>query len=137
MLVIKICFFRNPNNAKLPRLSSSTILYLRKCTQTHSVISRRYWAVTNIDYIHHRTGRRIGMMIAVVWFVAALVCSAPLLGWKDPQWEKRVVQDKSCIVSQDVYYQVRTGVIRVDIRDFKFGNSTVMVEYLLCTVIYY
>ena len=66
----------------------------------------RYWAVTNIDYIHHRTARRIGMMIAVVWLVAFLVCIAPLLGWKDPQWKKRVVLDKSCIVSQDVYYQV-------------------------------
>ncbi|XP_016839857.1 5-hydroxytryptamine receptor isoform X1 [Nasonia vitripennis] len=66
----------------------------------------RYWAVTNIDYIHHRTARRIGMMIAVVWAVAFLVCIAPLLGWKDPQWENRVVLDKSCIVSQDIYYQI-------------------------------
>ncbi|XP_066588179.1 5-hydroxytryptamine receptor-like isoform X2 [Prorops nasuta] len=66
----------------------------------------RYWAVTNIDYIHHRTGRRIGIMIGVVWFMAFLVCIAPLLGWKDPQWEKRVVLDKSCLVSQDIGYQI-------------------------------
>ncbi|XP_011500915.1 PREDICTED: 5-hydroxytryptamine receptor-like, partial [Ceratosolen solmsi marchali] len=66
----------------------------------------RYWAVTNIDYIHHRTGRRIGMMIVVVWLVAFFVCIAPLLGWKDSQWENRVVHDKSCIVSQDIYYQI-------------------------------
>ncbi|XP_046467399.1 5-hydroxytryptamine receptor-like isoform X1 [Neodiprion pinetum] len=66
----------------------------------------RYWAVTNIDYIHQRTGKRIGLMIAVVWLVAALVCIAPLLGWKDPQWEHRVVHEKSCLVSQDIGYQI-------------------------------
>ncbi|XP_058794621.1 5-hydroxytryptamine receptor-like [Phymastichus coffea] len=66
----------------------------------------RYWAVTNIDYIHQRTGRRIGMMIIVVWLVAFLVCIAPLLGWKDPLWEDRVNKEKKCVVSQDVYYQI-------------------------------
>ncbi|XP_015605162.1 5-hydroxytryptamine receptor [Cephus cinctus] len=66
----------------------------------------RYWAVTNIDYIHHRTGRRIGLMIAVVWLVAFLVCIAPLLGWKDQHWEMRVIQEKFCLVSQDVGYQI-------------------------------
>ncbi|XP_043466722.1 5-hydroxytryptamine receptor-like isoform X1 [Leptopilina heterotoma] len=66
----------------------------------------RYWAITNIDYIHHRTGRRIGVMIAVVWLVAFLVCIAPLLGWKDPHWETRVIDEKSCVVSQDIGYQI-------------------------------
>ncbi|XP_033219459.1 5-hydroxytryptamine receptor-like isoform X2 [Belonocnema kinseyi] len=66
----------------------------------------RYWAVTNIDYIHHRTGRRIGIMILVVWLVAALVCIAPLFGWKDPEWESRVMHGKSCLVSQDIGYQI-------------------------------
>ncbi|XP_023290106.1 5-hydroxytryptamine receptor [Orussus abietinus] len=66
----------------------------------------RYWAVTNIDYIHQRTGRRIGVMIAVVWLVAFLVCIAPLLGWKDPHWERRVILEKSCRVSQDIGYQI-------------------------------
>ncbi|KAK0175501.1 hypothetical protein PV327_009248 [Microctonus hyperodae] len=45
-------------------------------------------------------------MIAVVWMVAFLVCIAPLCGWKDPQWEERVVADKKCLVSQDVGYQI-------------------------------
>ncbi|XP_023314607.1 5-hydroxytryptamine receptor-like isoform X2 [Trichogramma pretiosum] len=66
----------------------------------------RYWAVTNIDYIHHRTARRIGLMIGVVWLVSFLVCIAPLLGWKDPKWEQRVVVEKACLVSQDMYYQI-------------------------------
>jgi hypothetical protein len=78
----------------------------RKLQYLHKWIVFRYWAVTNIDYIHHRTAHRIGMMIVVVWLVAFFVCIAPLLGWKDPQWENRVVHDKSCIVSQDIYYQV-------------------------------
>ena len=66
----------------------------------------RYWAVTNIDYIHQRTARRIGMMILVVWLVAFLVCIAPLLGWKDPGWGTRVTEERKCLISQDVGYQI-------------------------------
>lgn len=65
----------------------------------------RYWAVTNIDYIHHRTAKRIGIMILIVWCVAFLVCIAPLLGWKDPGWSQRI-EDNKCIVSQDISYQI-------------------------------
>lgn len=66
----------------------------------------RYWAVTNIDYIHARTARRVGLMIACVWVVSFLVCIAPLLGWKDPDWDRRVSEDLRCVVSQDVGYQI-------------------------------
>ncbi|RZF45745.1 hypothetical protein LSTR_LSTR012676 [Laodelphax striatellus] len=66
----------------------------------------RYWAVTNIDYIHQRTGKRIGLMILVIWCVSFLVCIAPLLGWKDPGWETRVSQERMCLVSQDIGYQI-------------------------------
>lgn len=45
------------------------------------------------------------MMIVVVWCVAFLVCIAPLLGWKDPGWNGRL-EDKKCIVSQDIGYQI-------------------------------
>ncbi|XP_063232292.1 5-hydroxytryptamine receptor-like isoform X2 [Bacillus rossius redtenbacheri] len=45
-------------------------------------------------------------MIAVVWAVAFMVCIAPMLGWKDPAWQQRVDQDRQCLVSQDVGYQV-------------------------------
>lgn len=34
-----------------------------------------------------------------------LVCIAPLLGWKDPEWENRI-ENKKCLVSQDLYYQI-------------------------------
>ncbi|KAK6618426.1 hypothetical protein RUM43_013619, partial [Polyplax serrata] len=53
-----------------------------------------YWAVTNIDYIHQRTSRRIGLMILVIWGVAFLVCIAPMLGWKDPEWEDRIFKNQ-------------------------------------------
>ncbi|KAG8269915.1 5-hydroxytryptamine receptor [Homalodisca vitripennis] len=66
----------------------------------------RYWAVTNIDYIHQRTARRIGFMILIIWSVSFLVCIAPLLGWKDPGWEERITQNRTCLVSQDIGYQV-------------------------------
>ncbi|XP_055622220.1 5-hydroxytryptamine receptor-like isoform X2 [Toxorhynchites rutilus septentrionalis] len=66
----------------------------------------RYWAVTNIDYAHQRTARRIGYMIIVIWTLSVLVSIAPLLGWKDPMWETRVYEDLQCIVSQDVGYQI-------------------------------
>jgi hypothetical protein len=45
-------------------------------------------------------------MILVVWSVAFLVCIAPLLGWKDPEWWTRVSEERECLVSQDVGYQI-------------------------------
>lgn len=72
----------------------------------HAAFGCRYWAVTNIDYIHQRTARRIGLMILVVWLVAFMVCIAPMLGWKDPGWNDRVILDQECMVSQDIVYQI-------------------------------
>ncbi|XP_045474766.1 5-hydroxytryptamine receptor-like [Harmonia axyridis] len=70
-----------------------------------AIASDRYMAVTNIDYIHQRTAKRIGIMIFVIWMVSFMVCIAPLLGWKDPEWNTRI-QNKKCLVSQDLYYQI-------------------------------
>ncbi|CAB3362050.1 Hypothetical predicted protein [Cloeon dipterum] len=66
----------------------------------------RFWAVTDIDYIHHRNPSRIGCMILIVWTVACLVSVAPLLGWKDSGWHDRVNNESMCMVSQDVGYQI-------------------------------
>uniref|UniRef100_A0A1I8FDD6 G_PROTEIN_RECEP_F1_2 domain-containing protein n=1 Tax=Macrostomum lignano TaxID=282301 RepID=A0A1I8FDD6_9PLAT len=41
----------------------------------------RYWAVTNINYIRTRTGRRIGLMIAAIWIISAAI-SAPARFWR-------------------------------------------------------
>ncbi|ROT83233.1 5-HT1 receptor [Penaeus vannamei] len=66
----------------------------------------RYWAVTQVDYIHSRNGTRIGTMILLVWLTAVVVSIAPLFGWKDPDFLVRVNQHKKCLVSQDVGYQI-------------------------------
>ena len=66
----------------------------------------RYWAVTNIDYIHSRTSRSVGKLIVCVWMVAVVISVAPILGWKDENYLKRIQEDKKCLISQDVAYQV-------------------------------
>lgn len=65
----------------------------------------RYWAVTNVDYIHARTTRRVLFMIFLVWGSAFVVSLAPQFGWKDAEYLQRIEQQK-CMVSQDVGYQV-------------------------------
>lgn len=67
--------------------------------------SNRYWAVTNVDYIHSRTSGRVLLMIFLVWIVAVIVSLAPQFGWKDPEYLQRIEQQK-CMVSQDIGYQV-------------------------------
>lgn len=67
----------------------------------------RYWAVTQVDYIHSRTSNRVFTMIFLVWFSAVIVSLAPQFGWKDPEYMQRI-QEQKCMVSQDVAYQVRT-----------------------------
>ncbi|KNC26082.1 5-hydroxytryptamine receptor 2A, partial [Lucilia cuprina] len=65
----------------------------------------KYWAVTNIDYIHSRTSRRVFLMIFFVWTAAVIVSLAPQFGWKDPDYLQRIEQQK-CMVSQDIAYQI-------------------------------
>lgn len=45
-------------------------------------------------------------MIFAVWTVAGIVSIAPLFGWKDPEFNIRIEQEKRCMVSQDVGYQI-------------------------------
>ncbi|KAH9408698.1 receptor [Tyrophagus putrescentiae] len=66
----------------------------------------RYWAVTYVDYIHKRTPKRISFMIFMVWTVAVIVSIAPLVGWKDPDFQRRVINEKRCLISQDIGYQI-------------------------------
>ncbi|KAJ8980278.1 hypothetical protein NQ317_005136 [Molorchus minor] len=67
----------------------------------------RYWAVTNVDYIHTRNSSRIGIMIVVVWSIALVVSLAPQIPqFKDPDYLYRIQVKKQCLVSQDVKYQI-------------------------------
>lgn len=59
-----------------------------------------------MDYIHSRNGKRIGIMILMVWLTAVVVSIAPLFGWKDPDFLVRVNEHKKCLVSQDLAYQI-------------------------------
>ncbi|GAB6030550.1 hypothetical protein CHUAL_007415 [Chamberlinius hualienensis] len=65
----------------------------------------RFWAVTNVDYIHQRNSKRIGIMILIIWVVAVVVSLLPVIGWKDAGFHERIDQ-KVCIVSQDIAYQL-------------------------------
>lgn len=66
----------------------------------------RYWAVTNVHYITSRTSRSIGLLIGCVWAISAIVSTAPILGWKDENFHKRITEEKQCIISQDMMYQI-------------------------------
>ena len=63
-------------------------------------------AVTRINYIHGRNCRTIGTMISMVWGIAIIVSLAPLFGWRDPNFEATVNEQKMCIVSQELSYQI-------------------------------
>ena len=59
----------------------------------------RYWAVTQVQYIHSRTFRTVGTMILLIWLTSVVVSLAPLFGWKDEGFYDRVNVEKQCLVS--------------------------------------
>ncbi|CAB3260949.1 unnamed protein product [Arctia plantaginis] len=48
----------------------------------------------------------LGPELCDMWTSASLCALPPLLGWKDPDWDRRVSEDLRCVVSQDVGYQI-------------------------------
>ncbi|KAL1491907.1 hypothetical protein ABEB36_012428 [Hypothenemus hampei] len=67
----------------------------------------RYWAVTNVDYIHTRNSGRIKLMIVIVWVIALIVSLAPQIPqFKDPDYLHRIEVKRQCLVSQDLKYQI-------------------------------
>lgn len=71
-----------------------------------AIATDRYWAVTNVDYITSRTNKSVGSLIFAVWSVAVIVSIAPIFGWKDDDYSRRIVEDKKCQISQDISYQI-------------------------------
>ena len=62
----------------------------------------RYWSITRaVTYSRQRTPRRAAMMIAAVWFLSAVICVPPLIGWKNPL---PVSEYPLCILSDDIGY---------------------------------
>ncbi|RWS27163.1 5-hydroxytryptamine receptor-like protein [Leptotrombidium deliense] len=81
----------------------------------------RYWAVTNIDYIHQRDAKLISKMILGLWTISLFMSLLPVFGFKDPYFNKRVEEEKVCIVSQDVTFQSYY---------FFIGKSTSREQYI-------
>jgi len=66
----------------------------------------RYWSVISVDYIHRRGPLLIFKLIIAVWLVAIMVSCAPFLGWKDPNFHKRIEMEHVCLISQNIGYQI-------------------------------
>ena len=64
----------------------------------------RYWAVTQVDYIHNRSARRILVMVAASWGVSALISLPPLFAGRNPQLDPDITG--ICLISQDWAYTV-------------------------------
>lgn len=65
----------------------------------------RYWAVTQVDYIHNRSAKRILIMIALSWLVGMSISIPPLFGWKEENNDPA-----SCMISQDWGYTIFSTV---------------------------
>lgn len=62
----------------------------------------RYWSITRaLKYSRQRTGKRAALMIAAVWFLSAVICVPPLIGWKNPL---PVSDYPLCLLSDDIGY---------------------------------
>lgn len=66
----------------------------------------RLWAVTTVDYIHRRKAKHVCAGIAIIWLFSAIISLGPMLGWKDNEFEQRIVERKECMISQDISYQI-------------------------------
>lgn len=62
----------------------------------------RYWSITRaVKYSRQRTGTRAALMIFAVWFLSAVICVPPLIGWKNPL---PVSDYPLCLLSDDIGY---------------------------------
>ncbi|XP_060552603.1 alpha-2C adrenergic receptor-like [Ruditapes philippinarum] len=62
----------------------------------------RYWSITRaITYPRSRTPKKAALMITAVWFLSAVICVPPLIGWKNPL---PVTEYPLCLLSDDIGY---------------------------------
>ncbi|XP_045191211.2 alpha-2C adrenergic receptor-like isoform X2 [Mercenaria mercenaria] len=62
----------------------------------------RYWSITRaITYSRTRTPKKASLMIAAIWFLSAIICVPPLIGWKNPL---PVTDYPLCLLSDDIGY---------------------------------
>ncbi|VBB33132.1 unnamed protein product, partial [Acanthocheilonema viteae] len=65
----------------------------------------RYWSVTDVSYVQNRTPNRIFCMLGIVWLLSLLISLAPMFGWKDNDFYRRVMEQRVCLISQQISYQ--------------------------------
>ena len=70
----------------------------------------RYWAVTQVDYIHNRSARSILLMIVLSWLSGGLIALPPLFGWKTETTEEQAARDGVCLISQDWGYTIYSTI---------------------------
>ena len=62
-------------------------------------------------------------MILTVWIVAFVISLAPIFGWKDQDFHTRIKQEKKCLVSQELSYQIFATI-------FSFYVPSILVLFL-------
>lgn len=68
----------------------------------------RYWAVTRVDYIHNRSGRRMLVMISASWGLSVVISVPPLFIQRDPGYDPD--ETGACVISQDPAYTIFSTV---------------------------
>ncbi|ESO01729.1 hypothetical protein HELRODRAFT_140496, partial [Helobdella robusta] len=67
----------------------------------------RYWAVTKVNYVHHRPLKTIVVMIILSWGISAIICLPPLMGWRQNGDQTPFL---NCMISQDPVYTIYSTV---------------------------
>lgn len=69
----------------------------------------RYWAITDpINYAQKRTLNRVMIMITLVWFLSAVICSPPLIGWND--WPEVFHSNTPCLLTSQKGYVIYSSL---------------------------
>lgn len=84
----------------------------------------RYWSVSDVNYSVNRSFTKIKSSILAIWMVSLIICLIPLFGWKDPDFDNRILR-MECLISQDPKYQVTATI------------TTFWVPTLVILVVYY
>ncbi|VDK73406.1 unnamed protein product [Litomosoides sigmodontis] len=66
----------------------------------------RYWSITDVSYVQNRAPHRIFVMLGIIWFLSLLISLAPMFGWKDNDFYRRVMEQHVCLISQQISYQI-------------------------------
>lgn len=65
----------------------------------------RYWSVSDVNYSVNRSFAKIKFSLFAIWILSLILCLIPLFGWKDPDFDDRILRDE-CMISQDPKYQI-------------------------------